>query len=98
MVNGKWKVTAKTPMGTMQFVFNMVVEGENLTGSVVFQGKTSEIINGKVNGDEFSFSTKLQTPMGVKGADIVGSAQGDNLSGKATVKMLGTHAYTGSRM
>lgn len=97
MVTGKWNVSAKTPMGTMKFVFDMTAEGNALTGTVTFQGNASEITNGTINGNEFSFSTRLQTPMGVKATDIVGTADEDSLSGKATVKMMGTHAYTGTR-
>lgn len=55
-VNGNWKATAEGPNGSMERTFALKVDGEKLTGETVssFAGK-SEIMDGKIKGDDMSF-------------------------------------------
>jgi len=62
-LNGKWKAEFNTPDGTARVnTFTLKVDGGKLTGTV--QGATDEtpIQDGKVDGDEISFSA--QRPFG----------------------------------
>jgi len=56
-VNGKWEAEVPGPQGqTQKQTFNFKVDGDKLTGTVSgMQGETP-ISDGKVNGDEISFS------------------------------------------
>lgn len=56
-IAGTWKATAEGPNGTMERTFVFKVEGNTLTGETVssFVGK-STIENGKVDGDNLSFT------------------------------------------
>lgn len=59
-VTGNWKATAEGPNGTMERTFSLKADGEKLTGETVssFVGK-SEIKNGKINGDDMSFTITI---------------------------------------
>ena len=56
-VTGTWKGTAETPNGTIERTFVFKVEGDKLTGetSSAITGK-SAITDGKIDGDNLSFS------------------------------------------
>ena len=56
-VNGKWKAEFQTPEGqTRTNTFTFKAEGEKLTGSVMGQAGEAPIQNGKISGDDISFS------------------------------------------
>lgn len=59
-VSGTWKGTAETPNGTIERTFVFKVDGTALTGETSSQmmGK-STIDEGKIDGDNLSFSIKV---------------------------------------
>ena len=60
-LNGKWKAEFTTPDGTARSnMFTFKVEGANLTGTVAGSQDEVQIQNGKINGDEISFTADRQ--------------------------------------
>ncbi|MBI3694907.1 MAG: hypothetical protein HY238_08725 [Acidobacteria bacterium] len=59
-VDGRWVVTFQTPKGTKELVLNLKADGDRLTGTVGMgrKGRAVQIVDGKINGDEISFTTK----------------------------------------
>ena len=58
-VNGKWKAEFNTPDGTPRVnTFTFKVEGGKLTGTVQGSQDDTPIQNGKIDGDEISFSAE----------------------------------------
>lgn len=58
-VSGKWKAEFTTPDGTQRInTFSFKVDGGKLTGTVAGTQDTTPIQNGKINGDEISFSAE----------------------------------------
>ena len=58
-VNGKWKAEFTTPDGTPRVnTFTFKAEGGKLTGTVQGSQDDTPIQNGKVDGDEISFSAE----------------------------------------
>ena len=57
-ISGKWKASFTTPDGQQrENTFNFKVEGDTLTGTVVSSALgEAQITDGKVHGDEISFS------------------------------------------
>ncbi len=54
---GKWKAESPGRDGqTMTTIFTLKAEGETLTGTVAGRGPEIAITNGKISGDEISFS------------------------------------------
>ena len=58
--DGKWGGTMQGPDGEMQMVFNFkLVNGDSLTGTSIGPAGDLEILNGKVDGDNFSFDGEI---------------------------------------
>ena len=58
--DGKWGGTMQGPDGEMQMVFNFkLVNGDSLTGTSIGPAGDLEILNGKVDGDNFSFDVDI---------------------------------------
>jgi len=75
-VAGNWKATAEGPNGTMERTFVFKVDGNKLTGETTsaMLGK-STITDGKIDGDNLSFSIT---------ADLQGTELKLNYKGKVT--------------
>ena len=58
-IDGKWEGKMTGPQGDMEMVFMFKVNGESLTGTVTTPMGDVEIINGKVNGDDFTFDVDV---------------------------------------
>ncbi|MBL4675414.1 MAG: hypothetical protein JKY70_04300 [Mucilaginibacter sp.] len=59
-VNGKWNGTINTPDGNaLDVSYSFKTEGEKLTGSVTSQMGEVTLDNGKIKGDDFSFSVNV---------------------------------------
>lgn len=60
-IAGNWTATAEGPQGSMTRTFVFKVDGEKLTGETVssFAGK-SEILDGKIKGDDISFTLNVK--------------------------------------
>lgn len=84
-VSGTWKSKMETPRGTFESTFVLKQEGEKLTGTVSGRGgNTSEIKDGKVNGDEVEFSVERRRRGGDGGTVLVtykGKVNGDKIEG-----------------
>jgi hypothetical protein len=58
-VSGKWKAEFNTPDGTARVnTFTFKVEGGKLTGTVAGTQDETPIQNGKIDGDEISFTAE----------------------------------------
>jgi elongation factor P hydroxylase len=89
-ISGNWKGTAETPNGTVERTFVFKVDGHKLTGestSSMF-GK-SVIEDGKVDGDDVSFSLTVNI-QGTEGkVNYNGKVEGDTIKFKIEVQAVG---------
>ena len=95
MVQGKWNITLKTPMGDRTGVLELSTVGSTLSGSMT-DGKHSALISdGRVDGNRLSWSAKITTPMklSLKFSAVVDA---DKISGSAR-HLLGSATFTGTR-
>src|SRR5207248_9952525 len=80
-VSGKWKAEFSTPDGTVRVnTFTFKVDGGNLTGTVAGAQDESPIKNGKISGDDISFSA--ERPFGT--FTYTGKIKGDEIVLKVT--------------
>ncbi len=63
MVQGKWKITIKTPMGDKSGVLELLVSGKTLTGSLSDADHHVAISDGKIEGNKLSWRAKISKPM-----------------------------------
>jgi hypothetical protein len=95
MVQGKWNITLKTPMGDKSGVLDLKVEGTTLTGSLSDADHHVEISDGKLEGNTLYWSAKVSSPMNMK-FKFTATVDEDRISGVAK-HMLGKATFTGTR-
>jgi hypothetical protein len=89
-ISGNWKGTAETPNGTVERTFVFKVDGPKLTGETTSNmfGK-STIEDGKVDGEDVSFSITVNV-QGTEGkVNYKGKVEGDTIKFKIEVQAAG---------
>ena len=95
MVQGKWNITLKTPMGDKSGVLELRVAGAELSGSLSDGEHYAQITDGKIAGNELSWSAKITKPMNMK-FKFTAKVDADRISGDAK-HLLGKATFTGTR-
>lgn len=97
-IAGKWKATAEGPNGQMERTFDFKVDGTKLTGETVssFAGR-SVISNGKVNGNEITFSIVIEFQGEKMDVTYKGTVAGDKIQLKSEAAG-NTFEWSGKRM
>jgi hypothetical protein len=95
MVQGKWNITLKTPMGDKSGVLELNEEGTQLTGSLSDGEHFAAITDGKIAGNRLSWSAKITKPMKMN-FKFTATVDADRISGDAK-HLLGKATFTGTR-
>lgn len=96
MIDGRYSVVMKTPMGAKKGELNLQTAGEALSGSMVALGRETALQQGRTEGNAFCFEGTLKTAVGKLDYVCDGTVEGDNLT--ATVKTRkGNFTLTGTR-
>jgi len=95
MVQGRWNITIKTPMGDRSGVLDLKTEGSALTGSMSDADHYAAISDGKVQGNQLSWSAKITKPMRMS-LKFTATVEADHISGAAK-HLLGKATFTGTR-
>jgi subtilisin-like proprotein convertase family protein len=95
MVQGRWNITIKTPMGEKTGVLDLKTEGLALTGSMSDADHYADISDGKVQGNQLSWSAKITKPMRMS-LKFTATVEADHISGAAK-HLLGKATFTGTR-
>jgi hypothetical protein len=95
MVQGKWNITIKTPVGDKSGVLELKTEGTRLTGSLSDADHFAVISDGTVEGNRLSWSAKITKPMRMS-FKFTATVEADRISGAAK-HLLGKAPFTGTR-
>ena len=95
MVEGKWNITIKTPMGDKSGVLELETDGSTLTGSLSHADHFAAISDGKVAGNKLSWSAKMTSPVRMS-FKFTATIEEDRISGAAK-HLLGSAPFTGTR-
>jgi hypothetical protein len=95
MVQGKWNITIKTPVGDKSGVLELKTEGTRLTGSLSDADHFAAISDGTVEGNRLSWSAKITKPMRMS-FKFTATVEADRISGAAK-HLLGKATFTGTR-
>ena len=96
VVQGKWQVTIKTPVGDKSGVLELKVSGDTLTGSLSDAEHFVAISDGKIDGNKLSWSAKITKPMRLN-IKFSATVDEDRISGSAR-HLLGSAAFSGTRI
>jgi len=77
--NGKWTADVETPRGTQTLAFDFHVDGSTLTGKVTTPRGDNDITDGKVNGDDISFTLVMNFNGNEVKVMYTGKADGDTI-------------------
>ena len=95
-VDGTWNLVVKSPMGDQPSTLTLKADGGTLTGTASAQGNTNDIANGKVDGDNVSWSNSITTPFPMT-LEFSGTVAGDTLNGSVKAGSFGSFPFTGAR-
>jgi len=95
MVDGKWWITIKTPVGDKSGVLELKTDGTTLTGSLSDGEHHAQISDGKVVGNALSWSARITQPMRLS-FKFTAIVDADRISGSAR-HLLGKATFSGTR-
>jgi len=95
MVQGKWHITINTPMGDKSGVLELKAVGTALTGSLSDDSYHIAITDGKIAGNQLSWSAKITKPMRMN-FKFTATVDADRISGTAKYA-LGKATFRGTR-
>lgn len=95
-VDGSWNTVTKSPMGDQEAVLTVASSGGSFTGTFAGAMGTTEVKDGKVDGDKLSCKVDVTVPMPMT-LDIEATVDGDKLVGSVTAGMFGTFPMSGTR-
>lgn len=98
-LTGKWNVVVHTYMGDQFAVHELAVDGDKLTGTVTDggNGNQTEILDGKVDGNKFSYHFALRIPIGDMEFRIEGELQEDGTVKGNSTNPMGTFEFDGTK-
>ena len=96
-VDGKWEIVINSPLGAQKAVLDMATDGNSLSGTQTAQQGSGPLENGKVDGNNLTWSAKITNPMPLI-LDFTGTVDGDKLSGSVKAGSFGSFPFTGNRI
>lgn len=95
-VDGTWNTVTKSPMGDQQATLSVASSGDSFTGTFSGAMGTTEIKDGKVDGDTLHFSLDITVPMPMT-LTCEATVDGDSLNGTVTAGAFGSFPIVGTR-
>lgn len=96
-IDGNWKVTVNSPMGAQEITLDLATAGDTLTGTLTGAMGSTEVKNGKVDGDNVTFDATITEPFAIN-ISVVGAVAGDAISGQVKTQGFGSFPMKGARV
>jgi hypothetical protein len=96
-LSGKWTASIETPRGTQNVTFDFHVDGAALTGKISSQRGDSDITDGKVDGENITFTQKVSFNGNDMTINYTGKVDGDSIKFTRTVGDRPAVEFTASR-
>jgi hypothetical protein len=96
-VDGSWNTITKSPMGDQQATLTVKSDGGTFTGSYSGAMGSTEITDGKVDGDKLSWKVAIVVPMPMT-LDCEATVEGDTISGTVGAGAFGSFPMAGNRV
>jgi hypothetical protein len=95
-VDGNWNVTMNTPMGAQKATLSLKTAGGALTGQMKGAQGAMDLNDGKVDGNNVSWTANLTQPMPIK-LEFTGKVDGDKIGGSVKLGAFGNATWEGAR-
>lgn len=96
-LTGKWTASVETPRGTQNLTFDFHVDGAKLTGTVTSPRGDSEIQDGKIDGDNLSFTQSVSFNGNDFKINYTGKVDGDTIKFTRTMGDRPAVEFTANR-
>ena len=96
-VDGKWEIVINSQLGAQKAQLDLKTDGASLSGSQQAAQGSGPLENGKVDGNNLSWSAKITSPMPMT-LDFNGTVDGDKVTFVENLNYQGTAlaiTYTG---
>jgi hypothetical protein len=95
-IDGKWNTVVKSPMGDQKSLVTFKQDGGTLSGSGEAQGNTTQLQDGKIDGNAVSWKIAITSPMPMT-LEFTGTVDGDAMSGNVKAGAFGSFPWSGTR-
>lgn len=95
-VDGTWNLTMKTPIGERRSTLALTTAGAALTGQLTAEGRSTNIFDGKADGDNVTFRASITNPMTLT-LEFSAQVTGDKISGNVGAGAVGSWPFSGTR-
>ncbi|WNO54682.1 hypothetical protein [Stakelama saccharophila] len=95
-VDGTWDTVTKSPMGDQKATLTVVRSGDTFTGSYSGAMGSTDISEGRVDGNRLTWKVSITVPMPMT-LDCEATVEGDAMSGTVTAGAFGSFPLTGTR-
>jgi hypothetical protein len=96
-IDGKWEITINSPLGAQKATLDLKADGGILSGTQTAMQGTQPLSNGKVDGNNLTWSASITSPMPMT-LDFSGAVDGDKLSGSVKAGAFGSFPFSGGRV
>ena len=96
-VAGSYECVTKTPMGPMESIFTVNVDGTSFSGTNAASVGSMDVIDGKVDGDTLTWKMEMTKPMPMK-LDCKAKVDGGQLTGSVKAGVFGSFPMIGTRV
>jgi hypothetical protein len=95
-VDGSWNTVTHSPMGDQAAVLTITSSGDSFTGTYSGAMGTTEVKDGKVDGDRLTWKVDITVPMPMT-LDGEATVDGDTMTGSLTAGAFGSFPMEGTR-
>jgi len=96
-VDGNWSMVLATPMGEQEATLTLATMDGKLTGTQSAQGRSAEITDGAVKGDELKWTASITDPMPLT-LTFTGTVDGDTMSGHVAIGPIWRFPFNATRL
>ena len=96
-VDGTWNITVNSPMGAQESTLVLASGADGaLTGTASGEDGPQEIADGKVDGNNVSWTISITKPMSIT-LEFSGAVDGDTIAGDVKAGMFPSFPFSGAR-
>ena len=95
-VDGDWKVTMNSPMGSQDATLTLKTDGGSLSGKIAGPQGTQEFEGGSAEGDTLAWKVSMTQPMPME-LEFEATVDGDAIKGNVKLGAFGNASFSGSR-
>jgi len=95
-IDGIWNISIQEPTGEKTGTLTLRTAADGFTGTLSDKGHTLEVRDGKIEGDNLTWSMKITKPIPLT-LKVLAKVDGSSMSGAVTAGMLGSFPMKGTR-